>query len=85
MARSARPLPCPWCGSRTLTQPELGGVGWRVVCTGAYFGAAPCRAAGPIRLDVLHAADAWNSVVRKALPPSLQPTPLPDDAPRGGA
>lgn len=67
--------------------PELGGVGWRTVCKGSYFGPAPCRVAGPIRLDVFAAADDWNRVIERLhlVDPQDQPTPLPDSLPAGGA
>lgn len=78
--RTAKPLPCPWCGSEAQTFQELGGVGWRVVCKGSHFGPAPCRVAGPIRLNVVTAADDWNQVVGRMhrVDPQDQPTPLPD-------
>jgi hypothetical protein len=63
MARTAKPVPCPWCKAKTLVMPEMGGVGWRVVCNSPMFGPAPCRVAGPIRLDPLTAVDAWNEVL----------------------
>lgn len=66
--------------------PELGSIGWRVVCKGSHFGPAPCRVAGPIRLDVFAAADDWNNVVSRMrmVDPQDQPTPLPDRLPAGG-
>ncbi len=70
MARTARPSPCPWCGAKAQVQPELGGVGWRVVCSGPFFGYAPCRAMGPIRFDCLRAADAWNGMVNQIPQPA---------------
>lgn len=84
--RSAKPLPCPWCKSETQTIQELGGIGWRVVCKGSFFGPAPCRVAGPIRLNVMVAADDWNTVVcrMRMVDPQDQPTPLPDSAQVGG-
>jgi hypothetical protein len=78
--RTAKPLPCPWCGSEAQTFQELGGVGWRVACKGSHFGPAPCRVLGPIRLNVVTAADDWNQVVGRMhrVDPQDQPTPLPD-------
>lgn len=61
--RSGKPVPCPWCKSATSVQAEIAGIGWRVVCTAPFFGPAPCRVAGPIRMDCLQAVAAWNEVV----------------------
>lgn len=63
MGRTARPFDCPWCHSKVTVQPELGCLGWRAVCTRPVFGPSPCRVLGPVRMDPLSAADAWNVVV----------------------
>lgn len=61
--RTARPEPCRWCGAKTDVVVEMGGVGWRVICTAPIYQPNPCRATGPIRPDPLTAIAAWNNIM----------------------